>query len=107
MEEIDQAKVGRATRKRLFTRKCTLFEEAVSAEHPHETIEKALEQLCLAYTEVEGQHERYVELLHKKKTSEEDLQEEDEYILELERRRNHAQVVFSKIPKEVDTNVKP
>ncbi|KAK4290852.1 hypothetical protein Pmani_028375 [Petrolisthes manimaculis] len=95
-EHVKQLKQQRATAKRRFTRKVNIFRESVCQEDPLSVLQHNYGEVSHAYIEVENIHEKYVELLIETTTDEDLIEDEDQYIMDIERKRNDSHALLAK-----------
>ncbi|KAK4324215.1 hypothetical protein Pmani_005217 [Petrolisthes manimaculis] len=95
-EHVKQLKQQRATAKRRFTRKVNIFRESVCQEDPLSVLQHNYGEVSHAYIEVENIHEKYVELLSETTTDEALIEDEDQYIMDIERKRNDSHALLAK-----------
>ena len=103
-EEMEQRKRERAAAKRKFTRKYNLFQESVSQEDPVAILQSCYKEVQEAYSSVEDLHEKFVELrMAESDMVEAQLEDEEKYIFELEKKRN---IAHSLLIKTTDSQAK-
>ena len=84
---MQKVKAARTVAKRTFTRKCKLFDEAVTRRDAKVVLSDICSEVCDAFTKVEQCHEEYVSALVENSEEESAIAEAKEYIDELERRK--------------------
>ncbi|KAK3893562.1 hypothetical protein Pcinc_002627 [Petrolisthes cinctipes] len=94
--EVEQRKQRRSAAKRKFSRKYNLFWESVSLEDPEPLLQNSFIEIQAAYKEVEEAHERYLEALVIQGTGDSQMETEEQYITELEKKRNDAHALLIK-----------
>ncbi|XP_045127294.1 uncharacterized protein LOC123513898 [Portunus trituberculatus] len=86
-KDIQKVKDARTVAKRTFTRKCKLFDEAVTRRDANVVLSDICAEVCDVFTKVERCHEEYVSILVKNGEEESVIAEAEQYIDELERRK--------------------
>lgn len=94
--KMEELKKQRATAKRRFTRKCNAFKESVDQEDPTPVLQHTYDEVSRAYKEVESAHETYTEYLSRTGVEEKVLDEEDQYIIDLERKRKECHILLAR-----------
>ncbi|KAK4304813.1 hypothetical protein Pmani_023248 [Petrolisthes manimaculis] len=92
--EVEQRKQRRSAAKRKFSRKYNLFRESVSLENPELLLQNSFIEIQEAYNDVESAHEGYLEALVIQGTGDSQIETEENYITELEKKRNDAHALL-------------
>ncbi|KAK3885076.1 hypothetical protein Pcinc_010730 [Petrolisthes cinctipes] len=94
--EVEQRKQRRSAAKRKINRKYNLFRESVSLEDPEPLLQNSFIEIQAAYNDVEEAHERYLEALVIQGTGDSQIETEEHYITEPEKKRNDAHALLIK-----------
>lgn len=93
-EEIEDVKKRRAVAKRRFTRKINMLRESIGENNPVSVLRSNYDEVTQAYVEIEKVNDSYIKLLYDKSASDEVIEEADQYIVELEKKKTELHVLL-------------